>query len=61
MSADCTDGKTCSGNGACVRPDATGCKGDGDCVNGLSCKAGRCINPETGACELVEVNFEFNE
>ena len=59
--ADCTDGKTCNGSGACVRPDATGCKADGDCGKGLSCKEGRCINLETGSCELVDINFDFNE
>lgn len=63
-SSDCIDGKICNERGACVAPGATaggGCKGDGDCGSGLRCQDGRCINPQTGACELAQVNFDFNE
>ncbi len=58
--ADCLDGKVCTEDGACKSPDTEGCKTDADCGAGLTCKGGKCINPETGACELVSINFEFN-
>ncbi len=51
----CPPGQRCSG-GNCV-PDVA-CAGDGDCPSGQKCKGGTCV---TSSCEVVPIQFDFNE
>ena len=57
--AECTDGKKCNANGACVGGNRS-CVSDADCDPGSHCKEGRCSSGE-GPCQLVPVRFAFNQ